>query len=102
MPSRVLCAGKELNHLQIRCAVLARAGYDGRPATLAEAEVILRAEQFDLMIVSAFLSDLESSPVLSAAGKTPVYVLQNFIYPNDLLAQVGRLLSANKRAASSA
>jgi hypothetical protein len=69
---------------------------------LAEAEVLLRAESFDLVIVSAFLRELERNPILSAAGRTPVFVLDGFISPHDLLAQVEHLLIANRRAASSA
>ncbi len=56
MPSRLLCVGKELDFLQIRCAVLRQSGYDAKSATVTEAEILLRVEEFDLIIVSAFLN----------------------------------------------
>ena len=54
-PARLLCVGKELDLLQIRCAVLESAGYDAKSATVAEAMKLLRTEEFDLIIISAFL-----------------------------------------------
>jgi hypothetical protein len=41
-------------------AVLESAGYDAKSATVAEAEVLLRTEKFDLVIVSATVADLAS------------------------------------------
>jgi hypothetical protein len=61
---------------------------------LPEAEVLLQEEQFDLVIVSASLTELERSPILWAAGKTPVYVLRGFTLAHELIAQVEALLSA--------
>jgi DNA-binding response OmpR family regulator len=53
-PARLLCVGKELDSLQTRCAVLSQSGYDAKSATVAEAEILVRTEQFDLVILSAF------------------------------------------------
>jgi DNA-binding response OmpR family regulator len=74
MPSRLarlLCVGRELELLKTRCAVLSQSGYDAIPATLPEAETLLRREQFDLIVVSAWLSEWERGRILAAAGKTP-------------------------------
>jgi hypothetical protein len=68
-PARLLCVGKQ--SLELRCAVLATAGYDAKSADIAEAEVLLRTEKFDLIIVSAFLTQGEIDRVTSAAGDTP-------------------------------
>jgi hypothetical protein len=54
LPAPMLCIGKE--SLELRCAVLASAGYDAKSATVAQAEVLLLTEKFDLIIVSAFLT----------------------------------------------
>jgi hypothetical protein len=101
MPSataRLLCVGKE--SLELRCAVLTSAGYEAKSATIAEAEVLLRTEKFDLIIVSVHLSQEEMSRVASAAGKTPTLVLDGVTFSLELLDQVERRLvpSAKKCA----
>ena len=58
-----------------RCAVLNQSGYNTLAATLAEAESILRVSEFNLVIVSAWLSEWERGRILAAAGKTPALVL---------------------------
>ena len=92
MPSRLLCVGKELDFLKIRCAVLKQSGYDSKSATVPEAGILLRTEEFDLVIVSAFLSQGERDRVISAAGDTPVLVLDGLTFAEELLAEVERLL----------
>lgn len=96
-PARLLCVGNELDHLRTRCAVLSHSGYDAQSATVPEAETLLSTEQFDLIIVSAWLSEPESEPernrILWAAGSTPSLLLQGFITAEELLAEVERLLS---------
>lgn len=96
MPSRgarLLCVGKELDFLHIRCAVLKQSGYDSKSATVKEAEILLRTEDFDLVIVSAFSSQEERDRVISAAGETPILVLDGLTLPQELLAQVERRLA---------
>jgi CheY-like chemotaxis protein len=92
-PARLLCIGKELEVLHTRCAVLRRAGYDTRAATLAEAEALLRRQEVDAVIVSAWLSEWEKGRILSTAVNTPTLVLDGFTLARDLLAKVEKLLS---------
>jgi hypothetical protein len=94
MPPRLLCLGKEQDSLQTRCAVLSHSGYDTKSATVAEGELLLRTEKFDLIIVSAFLSNEEKDCVILAAGDTPALVLEGFTFAEELLAQVARILPA--------
>jgi hypothetical protein len=54
--ARLFCVGTELESLQIRCAVLESAGYDAQSATVADLIKLLRTEEFDLIIIAAFLS----------------------------------------------
>jgi hypothetical protein len=91
-PARVLCVGKDLELLQTRCAVLMTSGYDAQPATLPEAEILLRTGQFDLVVVSAWLSEWERGKILSSTGKTPIHVLSGFTVASQLLEAVERLL----------
>jgi hypothetical protein len=92
--ARLLCTGREPELLTTRCAVLKAAGYDAQASTLWEGEALLRTvEEFDLIIFSAGLSESERGGILSAAGETPTYVLQELVHPAELLAQVDRLLA---------
>jgi hypothetical protein len=92
--ARLLCVGKDPALLQTRCAVLCRHGYDSTSATVAEAEIPLRTEEFDLVVVSAFLSGFEKDRVISAAGEIPTLVLEGLTLASELLAQVELLLSS--------
>jgi hypothetical protein len=93
MPFRLLCVGNALDHLESRCAVLNHSGYDAKSATVAEAVMLLRTEEFDLVIIPAFLSQEEQDNVISAAPDTPTLVLDGVTFPSELLAQVERRLS---------
>jgi hypothetical protein len=88
MPARLLCVGMDPELLWTRCAVLGSAGYNAKSAILPEAKTLLRTEEFDLVIVSAGLSDGERGRILSAAGKTSTLVLTELTLADDLLSQV--------------
>jgi hypothetical protein len=91
-PARLLCVGNRIDHLQTRCAVLGSVGYIAKSADLPEAENLLQTDEFDLVIVSAWLEVLERDRILAAAGKTPALVLTELTLADKLLAQVERLL----------
>lgn len=97
MPARLLCVGNGIDHLQTRCAVLGSAGYNAKSAAMPEAEILLRTEKFDLVIVSAWLSEQEKGQILAMAGKTPALVLTELTLADDLLAQVERVLVTASR-----
>jgi hypothetical protein len=61
-PARILCAGKEPELLQSRSAVLRCAGYEAHAATLPDVEDLLHTEEFDLIIVSSWLTESERGP----------------------------------------
>ena len=92
--ARLLCVGEEPELLELRCAVLSRAGYHAKYATVPELETILRTEDFDLVIVSAWLQEWQNERIVTAAGKTPTLVLSRLTLVDDLLDQVKRLLRA--------
>jgi hypothetical protein len=91
-PARLLCVGKDLALLRTRCAVLSQSGYDAQSASVPEAQILLRTEEFDLIMVSAFLDEWEKGCILSAAGNMPTLVLRGLILAPDLLVEVERLL----------
>jgi hypothetical protein len=93
-PARLLCVGEDLKLLQTRCAVLEHSGYRAQSAMLPEVEDLLRSQEFDLLIVSAWLSEQETAKILTTAGKTPALVLNELTLADKLLAEVERLLEA--------
>jgi len=92
MSYRLLCTGNEADLLQSRCSVLRYSGYQAQSATLLEAETLLRTEKYDLVIISAWLSERERGRIISASGKTPTYVLRGLTFTSELLAQVEQRL----------
>jgi DNA-binding response OmpR family regulator len=93
-PARLLCVGRERYLLETRCAVLAQSGYDARSATLFEAEDLLRTEKYDLVIVSALLSDEEKTRILTVvAGSSPILTLNGVTFASELLSEVERKLA---------
>lgn len=95
---RLFCVGNDPELLQTRCAVLNHAGYNAQSVTLKEAKSLLRTSEFDLVIVSAWLSEWERGRVLSAAGETPILVLTGLTLAGNLLAKVERMLRAKQGA----
>jgi hypothetical protein len=92
MPARLLCVGSDAVHLKTRCNVLVSVGYTARSVTVAEAELLLQTDGFDLVIVSAFLGEQEKGRILAAVGKTPTLVLTQLTFADDLLIQVEQVL----------
>jgi DNA-binding response OmpR family regulator len=72
----ILCVGSEQALMELRCAVLAQTGYKAKVATPIEAESLLEAECFHLIVLSARVSEEERSRVLTAAGDTPIVALE--------------------------
>jgi hypothetical protein len=93
MSTRLLCVGKDPALLRTRCEVLNQSGYAAQSATVPEAQILLRIEEFNLIIVSAFLDEWEKDCVRSAAGKMPTLMLRELILAPDLLAEVERILA---------
>ena len=94
----LLCVGKEPDLLETRCAVLTMRGYDAQSAHVSEAETLLLTEKFDLIILSAFLSQSEVDRILAAAGETPTLVLRGLTLAQELVAEVERLLPLTRTA----
>ncbi len=92
-PTRLLCVGKDPALLRTRCAVLHQSGYDAQSANVAELEILLLTEKFDLIIVSAFLADWEKGRILAASGVMPTLVLRRLTLAPELLSEVERMLS---------
>lgn len=92
-PPRILCIGKDSGLLRSRCAVLAHAGYDAQSVMFAEAESLLRTEEFDLIILSAILSGEERDHISAfIGGRIPIVALKKLTFASELLAEIEQRL----------
>lgn len=73
---RILYVGSKQALMELRSAVLARTGHKAKIATPTEAESLLEAERFHLIVLSAMVSEEERSRVLAAAGDAPIVALE--------------------------
>jgi hypothetical protein len=79
--------------VETRCSVLKQAGYDASGAALAEAEILLRNQAFNLIILSATLNHEEKHRIMTAAGgKTKILPLSELTMPLELLSEVAKQL----------
>jgi hypothetical protein len=94
--ARILCIGADAELLRTRCAVLVQHGYEAVCSLFIEAEETLRSTPFDLIVVSAFLSDGEKARILAIVdGKTPTIMLEGLTLATDLLKRVESQLARN-------
>ncbi|HET6216040.1 MAG TPA: hypothetical protein VFE27_03415 [Acidobacteriaceae bacterium] len=93
----LLCVGNEQGLMELRCAVLEQAGYRAKVATPTEAESLLRAENFHLIVLSAWVSEDERIRVIAAAGDAPIVALEAMTFPQELLCKVACLLANRSR-----
>jgi protein-L-isoaspartate O-methyltransferase len=93
MRYRVLSVGIDPDLLKTRQAVLASCGYDSLIATLHDLDEKLRSGRFDLVILSAMLSQKEKSHIQAKlpAGSRAL-VLETLVWPDELLRMVAEAL----------
>jgi DNA-binding response OmpR family regulator len=92
--TQILCVGNELDLLELRCSILEQAGYACDAARLNEADTLLKSGRFDLVIVSARVSEHEKRHVTSLAQTTPLLFLDGVTFPRDLLKDVSDLIGS--------
>ena len=99
-PARILCIGKDSGLLRSRCAVLAHAGYDARYVMYPEAEYLLTHEPFDLIILSAILTEEEKDFIRTVIGDTlPILTLKKLVFASELLRDVEQGLGQVRQTA---
>ena len=97
-PARILCIGKDSGLLRSRCDVLRHAGYNAEGVMFSEADSLLRAGQFDLIILSAILQDEEKDHISAQVdGAIPILKLKKLVFASELLAQVEQGLLTSKQ-----
>lgn len=95
---KVLCVESDVAILESRCAVLKIAGYDAASASPQVAEIVLRSQKFDLIIVSR-LRDADLQSVINVSDGADVLVLDCLTMPSELLSLVAQRLKRNQRRA---
>ena len=89
-----MCVGREINLLRIRCEILTEFGYEAQAISLIEAEDLLHRDTFDLVILSASLSEQEKDRILEViGGRMPILQLSTMLLPTELLRGVENRLA---------
>ena len=66
--ARLLCVGTDLEPRKTRCAVLSQSGYDAQSATISDAEILLRREEFDLISLNSATNRVDIAATAPGLG----------------------------------
>jgi hypothetical protein len=94
---RILCVGPDFAVLESRCAVLKSSGHDAASSSPRLAEIMLRSQKFDLIVIST-LSDFDPNRIVNLADGADVLVLDAFTYPSELLSLVAQRVDRQRKA----
>jgi DNA-binding response OmpR family regulator len=101
MKGRILCIGKDPGLLRSRVAVLGHAGYDALDVLFEDADALLSLERFDLVILSAILTDEEKAHIRAITGSsTPILALKKLVFASELLSDVENYLRLSRLEAT--
>jgi hypothetical protein len=96
--AKILCVELDVAVLESRGAALKVSGYDVASASPRLAEIVLRSQRLDLIVLSN-LSDSDLHRILNFADGADVLVLNGFTMPSELLSSVGQRLKPHQRRA---
>jgi hypothetical protein len=95
---KILCVESDLAVLESRCAVLKFSGYDAASATPRVAEIVLRRQKFDLIVVSR-LSYSDLHRIINLSHGADVLALDALTLPSELIYLVAQRLNRHQRKA---
>jgi hypothetical protein len=95
--AKILRLASDVAVRESRCAVLKVSGYDAASASSQVAEIALRRQKFDLLVLSS-LSDSDLHRIINLADGADVLVLDGFTMPSELLSLVSERLNRQRRA----
>jgi hypothetical protein len=95
--AKILCVEPDLGVLESRCAVLKTSGYDSTSALPHMAEIALRRQKIDLIVLSG-LSDSDLHRIVNFSDGADVLILEELTMPSELLSLVGQRLNRQWRA----
>jgi CheY-like chemotaxis protein len=93
--AKILCVEADAAVLESRCAVLKYSGYDATPASPRIAEIALRSQKFDLIILSS-LRDSDLHRVINLSDGADVLVLDGITLPSKMLSLVAQRLNRHQ------
>ena len=96
--TKILCVEPDLAVRESRCAVLKCSGWDATSASPQVAEIVLRGQRFDLLVVSA-LNDRDLHRVINLSDGAEVLVLEELTTPSELLSLVAQRLNRQQARA---
>jgi hypothetical protein len=96
--AKILCVELDLFVLESRCAVLKYSGYDVASASPQVAEILLRSQKFDLIVLSS-LRDYDLQKIINLFDGADVLVLDGFTMPSKMLSLVAQRLNRYQRRA---
>jgi hypothetical protein len=85
--AKILCVEPHLAILESRCAILKYSGYDAVSASPQLAEIVLRGQNFDVIVLSN-LSHADLHKIINLADGANVVVLYELTLPSELLSLV--------------
>jgi hypothetical protein len=97
MFGKILCVERDLYVRKSRCAILKYSGYDAAVASPFVAEIMLRSQKFDLIILSE-LAEFDLNSVVNFADGADVLVLEALTSPSELLSLVAQRLDRQRKA----
>jgi len=97
-PAKILCVDLDLFVLESRCAVLKYSGYDAASASPQVAEILLRSQKFDLIVIS-MVGDFDLRRIINLSDGAKVLVLDALTLPSKLLSLVAQRLNGHQRRA---
>jgi CheY-like chemotaxis protein len=96
--AKILCVESDPAVRESRCAILKYSGYDAASASPRLAEILLRSQKFDLLVISS-LSDYDLHRIIGLSDGAEVLVLEEFTMPSELLSLVAQRLNRHQRRA---
>jgi hypothetical protein len=96
--AKTLCVESDVAILESRCAVLKVSGYDPASASPQVAEILLRSQKFDLVVVSR-LRDSDLHRIINLSDGAEVLVLDGLTMPTELISLVAQRLNRHQRRA---
>ena|ERR1700761_2586568 len=91
---RILCIGKDSGVLRSRCDLLESAGFTAESFIYPDGMERLQQEQFDLILLSAILSEEERNEIRTIVGTAaPILVVPKTIMASSLLAEIDQVFA---------
>jgi CheY-like chemotaxis protein len=90
-PAKILCVDYDPVVLESRCSVLKYSGYDAASASPQDAEILLRSQRFNLLIVSS-LSDCHLHRIIDLSDGADLVLLKASTTASELLCFVAAMI----------